>query len=298
VNGTLLGITPYVSTTNKRYTVKVGAGIFLDSQGETTFHFYPQAYLDYHLFDEILVPYAGVNGRKVRNSFRNLTRENPWLSGAPALMNSNLMYDIYGGLRGSFSSDIGFDVRVSKSRTKDRALFTNVGQSVDAVNGQPITPVMVGDQFAVLYDRVDQLDVSGQITYSHAEHVNVYGRVDIYTYDQKSSAEPWNLPPYSINFGANYDFRDKFLVKVEAMFLGARKGVTTETSVVDGVTTTVSTPHDLDGFMDLHLGLEYRYTKRLSLFFDASNLSASKYERWHLYPVQRTLLLGGATYSF
>jgi len=55
---------------------------------------------------------------------------------------------------------------------------------------------------------------------------------------------------------------------------------------------------DLDGFLDLHLGLEYRYTKRLSLFMDMSNLSASKYERWYRYPVQRGLLLGGATYAF
>ncbi len=29
-----------------------------------------------------------------------------------------------------------------------------------------------------------------------------------------------------------------------------------------------------------------------------SNLSASKYERWYLYPVQRGLLLGGVTYAF
>jgi hypothetical protein len=298
-NGTLLGVSPYVSTSGDKYTVKVGAGMFFDAQGKTTFHFYPQAYLDYHLFDEILVPYVGVNGRKTRNSFRSLTRENPWLTGAPTLQNSNLMYDIYGGLRGSFSSDIGFDVRISKSRVKDRALFTNVQQNMTEVNGVALNaPLMLGDQFAVLYDRIDQLDVSGQITYSHAEHVNVYGRVDIYTYDQQFAAEPWNLPPYSINFGATYDFRDKLLVKLEALFLGARKGVTTETFVSNTETYTVNTSHDLDGFMDLYLGLEYRYTKRLSLFLDVSNLSASKYERWHMYPVQRSLILGGATYSF
>ncbi len=58
------------------------------------------------------------------------------------------------------------------------------------------------------------------------------------------------------------------------------------------------TTQDLDGFLDMHLGLEYRYTKRLSVFLDASNLSASKYERWFGYPVQRALVLGGATFAF
>ena len=56
--------------------------------------------------------------------------------------------------------------------------------------------------------------------------------------------------------------------------------------------------HDLKGYVDLYLGAEYRYTKRFSLFLDVSNLSASKYERWYRYPVQRVLLVGGATYAF
>src|SRR5262249_20724352 len=159
-----------------------------------------------------------------------------------------------------FSSDIGFDVRISKSRMKDRALFVNVGQGVNVTtnNGDLIGRLTFGDQFAALYDRIDQLDVSGQITYSHAEHLNVYGRVDIYTYDQPFCGEPWSLPPYSLNFGANYDFRDKLLVKVEALFLGARKGVTASaTTDAGGTTYTNYAASDLDGFMDLHLGLEY-----------------------------------------
>lgn len=83
-NGVMIGAEPYVSTKGDKYTVKVGAGLFLDSQGKTTFHFFPQAYLDYSLFDDMLKPYVGVDGRRIRNSFRSLTWENPWLSGAPA----------------------------------------------------------------------------------------------------------------------------------------------------------------------------------------------------------------------
>ncbi|HEX2616405.1 MAG TPA: hypothetical protein VHL57_02625, partial [Flavobacteriales bacterium] len=119
-NGTMVGISPYVRTEGEKYLVKVGAGIYVDGMGKTSFHFFPQAYLQYRLFDDILVPYLGVDGQRQRNSFRSLTRENPWLNGAPQLANSSKMYDLYGGLRGSFSSDIGFDVRISTSRTKDR----------------------------------------------------------------------------------------------------------------------------------------------------------------------------------
>ncbi|MEO7080038.1 MAG: hypothetical protein ABIY71_00880, partial [Flavobacteriales bacterium] len=125
-NGTLIGISPFVSTTNGQYLVRVGAGIYVDAMGKTTFHFYPQAFAQYRLFDDILVPYVGVDGKRQRNNLRSLTRENPFLQGAPSLMNSSLMYDMYGGLRGSLSRDVGFDVRISKSRMKDRPLYLGV----------------------------------------------------------------------------------------------------------------------------------------------------------------------------
>lgn len=302
INGILIGAEPFVSTRGDKYTVKVGAGIFLDSQGETTFHFYPQAYLDYHLFDEILVPYAGVDGRRIRNNFRSLTRENPWLDGAPlkssvdkvsAIANSSLMYDVYGGLRGSFSSEIGFDVRVSASRTKDRPLFVNSTTLIDSVTA-------IGDRFLVARDDVKQLNISGTLTYSHDEHIDLTGRIDVYTYTPSYQAEPWNLPPYKLSLGARYDFRDKLIAKFEAQFLGARKGALAyeATNGITGEPYMAYETHDLKGFVDLYIGAEYRYTKRFSVFLDVSNLSASKYERWYRYPVQRVLLIGGATYAF
>lgn len=288
-SGTLIGLSPFVSTTDGKYLVKVGAGIYVDAFGETSFHFYPQAYLHYRLFDDILVPYIGVDGQRQRNTFRSLTRENPWLTGAPVLANSSKMYDIYAGLRGSFSRDIGFDVRISKSRTKDRPLYVNMPYSFAGVT--------YGDRFLIAYDDVGQLDISGELRYSHDEHINVFGRIDVFSYDTEQQVEAWNLPPYRIGLGANYDFQDKLILKVEAEFLGPRKaagGVATVEDLVDQVPTTV----DLDGYVDLYLGLEYRYTKRFSVFLDLSNLSASKYERWSRYPVQRGLILGGATYAF
>ncbi|MCQ6473368.1 hypothetical protein NPN13_24090, partial [Vibrio parahaemolyticus] len=81
-------------------------------------------------------------------------------------MNSSLMYDIHGGLRGSFSREIGFDIRISQSRMKDRALFVNTPSAHQGVG--------LGDRFIVLYDRVDQLDISGELRYQHGEQVDVF----------------------------------------------------------------------------------------------------------------------------
>lgn len=288
-NGTLVGISPFVSTTEGRYLVKVGAGIFVDALGKTTFHFYPQAHLQYRLFDDILVPYIGVDGRRERNSFRSLTHENPFLNGAPLLRNSSLMYDLHGGLRGSLGRDIGFDVRLSKSRVDDRPLF--IGQEYHYAG------VTHGDEFLVVYDQVDQLDIGGELRYSHDEHIDIHGGLHLFSYGTDHEAEAWNLPSYSLSLGGTYDFQDKLLLKVEARFLGAKKATL---PVLQGWNDLSAPPTavDVKGALDLYLGLEYRYTKRFSVFLDVSNLSASKYELWYNYPVQRTLVLGGATYAF
>ena len=111
--------------------------------------------------------------------------------------------------------------------------------------------------------------------------------------------EAWNLPPYQLALGATYSLQNKLIATLEAQFLGARKaGYYEDPTDPSQALPIPPVTRDLDGYLDLHLGLEYRYTKRLSVFLDMSNLSASKYERWYRYPVQRGLLMGGATYSF
>jgi hypothetical protein len=285
-NGTLVGFTPQVSTRGDKYLVTVGAGIYVDALGKTTFHFFPKAYMSYSLFEDILVPYVGVDGARQRNSMRSLTRENPWLNGTPSLANSSLMYDIYGGLRGSFSRSLGFDVRISSSRMDDRALFVNL----------PNAPF--GDRMGVLYDRVDVLNISGELRAHVRETFDLTARIDVSTYETRSQPEAWNLPPYQLAFGGVYSVREKLIVKAEAQFLGRRKVRGDEIVVTGQPAGILFETRELEGFMDLYLGLEYRYTKRLSIFLDASNLSASKYERWSQYPVQRSLVLGGATYAF
>jgi len=286
-NGTLIGLMPSASTRGDKYLVKVGAGVYIDAWSKTTFHFFPQVYASYSLFNDILIPYVGVDGARQRNSFRSLARENPWLTGAPSLSNSSKMYDVYGGIRGSFSSDLGFDVRVSTSRVKDKVLYVSVANAP------------YGDRMAPVYDQVDILDLSGEIHYHMREALNVYARIDVNTYTVKDQVEAWNLPPYQLAFGATYDIRGKLILKGEAQFIGRRKARGPEvTTVAEPDGTGEFATVELDGFLDLYFGAEYRYTKRLSVFFDVSNLSASKYERWYQYPVQRTLFLGGATYAF
>ncbi len=297
--GFLLGLLPQVSTRSDNYLVQVGVGIYLDAAStdvevlderasKTSVHFFPRAYLSYSLFDDILVPYVGVDGARERNSLRSLTRENPWLMGSPVLSNTSKMYDIYGGIRGSVSSRLGFDVRVSTSKWKDKMLFLSQ------------TDTILGDRFFAVYDDVSILDISGELMYSAGENVKLTGRVDVYTNEAFAQAEAWYLPNYRFALGGVYDVRDKLILKAEVEMLGARYAgsIPGNEPVFDTGTSLALETKELDSYFDLYLGVEYRYTKRFSVWLDMSNLSASKYERWLNQPVQRTLVMAGLTLSF
>jgi len=285
-NGTIVGLLPSVRTVGRKYFVRAGVGLYLDALGETTFHFFPQAYAHYALFDNILIPYVGLDGERRRNSFRSLTRENPWLNPAPRQRNTSKLFDAYGGLRGSFGNHIGFDVRASFSSNEDMPLYINT----------PNAPF--GDRMDVVYDEVEIMDFSGELTYSTAQDTRLSARIDVYTYTTRVEDEPWNLPPYKLTFAARHSLRDKLVLKAEALFLGRRTAYRAPEASTDSSVVAVSTRTQLDGFLDLYLGAEYRYTKRLSMFLDISNLSASKYERWYRHPTQRGLIMLGATYAF
>jgi len=275
-----------VRTVGRKYFVRAGVGLYLDALGETTFHFFPQAYAHYALFDNILVPYVGLDGERRRNSFRSLTRENPWLNPAPRLRNTSELFDFYGGLRGSFANNLGFDVRASFSSFDNMALYLNT----------PNPPF--GDRMEAGYDEVEVTNFSGELTYSRSTDLRLSARMDVYKYTTKVQDEPWNLPPYKLSFAARYSMRDKLVLKAEALFLARRPAYRAPEASTDSSVVAVSTRTDLDGFLDLYIGAEYRYTKRLSLFLDMSNITASKYERWYRHPAQRGLIMLGATYSF
>ena len=82
--------------------------------------------------------------------------------------------------------------------------------------------------------------------------------------------------------------RDKILVDLDVFYVGERHAKSYEFGV-----PVVS----LDGFMDLNLKLEYRYTRILSAWLRFNNILGRRYEIWNQYPGQSFFIQGGFTYS-
>ncbi|NNC82537.1 MAG: hypothetical protein HKN79_03090 [Flavobacteriales bacterium] len=284
---TIFRLEPSIHARKGDLTVNIGLGIAVDGGGEKTiWHLYPQAYLSYSLFDDLFTPYAGLTGGLQRNSFYSLSQENPFIHNANVLMNTSKDLELYAGIRGTIFDNLGFNARVSVENYDDFAFYVND------------TLFSAENKFAVLYDDLRVVRVAGELTYIHDERLTLAGRLEFASNTADDFEEAFNLPGVQFTLDGRYDLDDRFVVKAQVFAVGKRFGGTMMPGENDEVELGRFYPVELRSYVDGSLGLEYRYTKRISAWLDFNNLTGGRYPRWHAYPVQSVLVMGGLSYSF
>jgi len=195
--------------------------------------------------------------------------------------------EIYAGIRGSISSELSFNARLSTTSFSGMPLFVNTD-----------TLYSVENRFDVLYAEGTMSRVLGELTYQQSEKVKVFSSIEFMNYNLDRQAEAWHKPSMKLGIGASYNLLDKFIITADIFSQGKRYALS-EAPVED-----VTPDEDgfsivtLKGFVDSNLKLEYRYTKRVSAFVQFNNMTGGKYKRFRNYPVQQFMILGGLSYSF
>ena len=149
----------------------------------------------------------------------------------------------------------------------------------------------------VIYDTLNQTTFEGSMTYQAAEKlkIDVLGRYNLYQLYHNAYA--WNLPDLQFTARGAYNLYDKFYAQLDANVEIGRKALVDATAPnvqFEGTQAYVN----LGTIVDVNLGLEYRYTPRISIFLQANNLAAQRYNRWYSYPVQPFQVMGGVTARF
>ena len=285
-DNTIINLSPeYISEGNK-WKARLGANVFADFYNQNKFYFYPNIYGQYNIVEDILIPYIGLEGRLKKNSYKTLSNLNPFILSTAILQNSDYSYQLYGGVRGSLSSSISFNTKITYNRINSMPFFIN------NLTSQYNT-------FAVVYDDVNLLNVHGELGYQKLEKLRVSLKGDYYHYEMTNEKQPWHTPKFSFALAANYNISDKIIAKADVFIIG-KQPVTDHQSIVDihGISTSTQYIKELDGIVDINLGGEYRYTKRLSAFINFNNLGVFRYSRWNNYPSQSFNFLAGLSYAF
>ena len=126
--------------------------------------------------------------------------------------------------------------------------------------------------------------------------IDVLGRYNIFSLYHEAFA--WNLPQLQFIARGSYQLNNKFYGQLDANIETGRKALVSA-DTPDALSTDQGQYYvNLGTIVDINLGLEYRYTPRVSVFLQANNLAAQRYNRWYSYPVQPIQVIGGITARF
>lgn len=277
VNNTLVSAKPWIGKTTSDVTYRVGVELLADIRGDDVApHFYPDAYLQIGVVRGILVPYLGADGKLQVNNYRPVIEENMYIT--PGLKVKNTSHNIRGyvGLKGSLSRAVSYDIRASYSLIRMMPFYVNDTSNV------------LGNTFAVTYDGLRLTRAHGELLIQASDRISflLLGVYDQYDLDRLE--KPWHKPELIASFVTTYNLRNKVRLDASLNYMGQRfaPGTPMDTEMIT-----------LKGFVDLNLGIEYRYTKLLSAFLRLNNILGARNYFWNQYPAIGFNAMAGFTYA-
>ncbi len=278
----LIGLEPVLSATMDEYSFRVGFNASAGIDSLSKLHFYPLLEVAVAIIPNTLKAYLGLKGGLNRNSFQTLSDENPYLIATPRMSFTSGKYDLYGGISTRIGKFVDWMVQVSGSRYDNLAFFVNdtsTRQNKDLDN-----------QFAVIYDDGSVIHGKTEIIYQKTEQLRFSLLANYYQYSLDHESEAWHKPSFDLLFSGKYNLQDKFILSAGFIYTGKAYAKTWENGLPEAKT--------LNGYLDVNVGLEYRYSKNLSGFLQLNNLTNKTYYRWNNYASQKLNGLIGVTYAF
>ncbi len=272
---TLIHASPYFSKKNADYEFQVGGRIYSSTGNQKNTYFYPRASLQFSVVERILVPYVGIDGQANLVTYDRLSDENPYVIPASSSEIIDMLF-VYAGIKGLFNSKSGFNLNVSYNIINHMPFFIN-----DSTG-------KYDNRFKVIQDDVELLKYSGEVYYTPGENLHLILSGIFYGYTGSDEKKAWHKPDVELVFQARYNLKKKIYANFNMNLIGTRYAKPYD---------TLQNPVRLDPVFDVNLGLEYRYSKILSLFAEMYNLTASKYYLWNQYPSRKLNIIIGFTYK-
>jgi hypothetical protein len=280
----LVGLKPYIASSGNKWTARIGMGIAVEGNqnNKSRFLFYPNIDFNYNVLENIIIPYAGFSGGLKKNSLKSLTDENPFLIPSPDLKNTNTKWEMYVGIKGSISKNVSYNTRAAFSKIQDMYFFVNDDSKISNMG------------FNTAYNDATLLNVHGELQFQALEKIKVIAIGDYNKYTMKNEFKPWQKPLWQTTLTTNYNLKNKIITTVDIFLYGKRNArILKSDSLI-----SVFSVKEMKAIADINIGLEYRYSKKLSGFIKLNNLGFMRYAIWNNYPSQKFNFLMGITMVF
>ena len=277
VNNTIIRANHWFSKRTSEWKLVLGFNAFIDILDKSKAYIFPKAILQLNLIEEIIIPYFGIDGYLDINNYQDIATENPYITPGLNVKNSRHRFITYAGLKGKLSSKSTFCFDANYSLINNMHFFVN-----DTLNGD------YENQFSVVYDDIELIKYHGEISIDFSEKLNILLKGNYYNYVMSDEEKAWHKPEYNVDLNCSYNLRNKILVDLDLITIGNRYAKSYDESI-DFI--------KFDPVIDLNLGVEYRYSRILSVFVNLYNIISSEYYIWNQYPSHRFNFLAGLTYK-
>ena len=239
------------------------------------FNWLPDVYAEIKLQERAFLIQAGMVGRYVKNSFRNLSAINPYLANLSEQRNTKEL-EYYAGIKATIGSHFNFNAKASWIGYRDFALFIN-----DTATDQK--------SFQVVYEpEAKNVRLHGDVSYVNQDKLSLTAGLTLNGYtDFNVNNKAWHTLPMEFTGSAKWWAYKRLLLKADLYLFNGGSYV-----------TKLNDSRALTGGTDLSLGGEYKINKQFSAWLNANNILNDKYERWHNYQVYGLNLTAGVLINF
>ena len=293
-----LGIHPVYRVNWNKLSIKLGSKIYLTSDIEnslTDILAYPDLEITYPVITNLINLYAGAGGDLYMNSFQKFSEQNQFVSPTLFLTQTNEQYNLFGGINGTISSNISFNVKASYKSDEDHALFVrNNSKSNGVFNASTsLLGYEYGNSFNVFYDDISTLSIFGEIEIDASKRFSIGATIQTNTYTTTFQQEAWNLPKIEGAIYGEYK-NNNWYANANIFFVGSRMDVQYNGTFP----STIASIESLDAFTDMNLNGGYHFTDFFSAFIKLNNILGTDYDRYANYNVLGLQALAGITYKF
>ena len=293
-----LGIHPVYRVNWNKLSIKLGSKIYLTSDIEnslTDILAYPDLEITYPLITNLINLYAGAGGDLYMNSFQKFSEQNQFVSPTLFLTQTNEQYNLFGGINGTISSNISFNVKASYKSDEDHALFVrNNSKSNGVFNASTsLLGYEYGNSFNVFYDDISTLSIFGEIEIDASKRFSIGATIQTNSYSTTFQQEAWNLPKIEGAIYGEYK-NNNWYANANIFFVGSRMDVQYNGTFP----STIASIESLDAFTDMNLNGGYHFSDFFSAFVKLNNILGTDYDRYANYNVLGFQALAGITYKF
>jgi hypothetical protein len=267
----IISIAPSV-TYNTNF-VKINAGV-TPTWSNGDFVFLPDVTAEIKVQDNAFFIQAGVVGRFVKNTFRNLSNINPYLATMTSQENTQET-EFFGGLKAALGKHFNMSAKASYINYRNLALFVN---DINFENTFEISNETKASNFRI----------HGDINYINQDKFTITAGLTLNGYTGlKINTNAWHTVPMEFNGALRWWAFEKLLLKSDIYFYNGGK-----------YRLSIGEARALPGATDVSAGAEYKINKQFSAWISGNNLFNDKYQRWHNYEVYGLNVTAGILINF